>query len=65
MSTNTSITEHQLGDGSSLLVSPFEDGDMLASVEKQLRRATDTPTPSGTGGGDGGPASRITDSSTA
>lgn len=53
-----------LGDGSSILVSGFNDDDALASVEQQLRRSVDTPTPSGRGSGKGGVASRATNSST-
>jgi len=64
MSSN-SIRRKDLNDGSSLLVSGFDDNDALASVEKQLRRSVNTPTPSGRSNGKGGIASRATNSSTA
>jgi hypothetical protein len=59
------ILQMPLGDGSSLLVSGYNEGDALSSVEQQLRKTTMTPTPSGDGGGRGGGAiTRATDAFT-
>jgi hypothetical protein len=64
MPSNTPTVRQDLGDGSSILVSGFSDDDTLASVERQLRRSVDTPTPSGRGSDGGGPACRATNAST-
>jgi hypothetical protein len=66
MSTDTPSRRVDLDDGSSLLMAPVTDGDLKTSVEQQLRRSTETPTPGGRrrGTDDGGPVRRVTNAST-
>ncbi|MEF8881991.1 MAG: hypothetical protein V5A34_05640 [Halapricum sp.] len=64
MSTPQNVARHDLGDGSSLLVAGYDDEDALTSVERQLKRSVDTPTPSGDSSGSGGPITRASDAAT-
>jgi len=56
----TDIARRDLDDGSSLLVTGFDDEDALSSVERQLKASTTTPSPAGDGNGRGGPVRRAT-----
>jgi ribosomal protein L37E len=58
-----SIQRRDLSDGSSLLVTGYDDDDALSSVERQLRRRVETPTPS-EGDSRGGPITRATQRAT-
>lgn len=57
----TETLRHDLGDGSTILVSGFDDDDVLASVEQQLRQSVNTPTPANGGDDRGGATRRATD----
>lgn len=54
-----------LDDDTSLLIAPYEDGEIAQAVATQLRSIAETPTPAGgSSGRRGGPAPRITNAAT-